>query len=228
MTLKKIFNEVKDKWPGYYVHIFYYNEEGNITFVTSYDACRGYIYDQLQKRFEAAALTTKFYGTRRKYMYLYFSGKFNTYTKGYKVTPKTVQMLAEITGMMGYPPPKFYQEDNAILIALNNSVFKNLYAVSLIFTLFKFAGVVDRTPDLNSFISKHGTPYTPEKVRLLLNNWNKIFPKSIRWKDIYGCGKNLHSEGFGELIDATTEFKDINQRVIEVYKEDKEKRNAGT
>ena len=136
------------------------------------------------------------------------------------MTTNTVKLLSELLGRLGYPPLKFYKEDDKILVRLDTVVFNNLYTVSLMFLLFKYPVAANRkhVKSFSDFLLTHGG-YNGAKTIKFIGNWDKLFPKPLTWKELYGSGAHLHGEGSGELLGCKTRIKELNLRAAAVSKD---------
>jgi len=99
-------------------------------------------------------------------------------------------------------------------------LFKNLYAVSFLFLLFKRPSIATKAKSFKDFIKRYWKETkVQERAMKALDNWSEIFPpKKCGWKSMYGCHEigSHHAEGVTELLKGKSGFPFVRERANKI------------
>lgn len=191
--------------------VCYKTTEGDIKLLREYTSCRGFLHDKLEEEMNTLIGANKALTLHRQTsMYLVEFGE----TK--RLSPEACLLVKDFCDTLGYNFLGLSRTSKYCVLELDMNIFKNLYAVSLLFLIFKFPVLAKKVNTLEKFIKIYW--YSEEvhtRVVKALRSWNKIFPrKTCTWKGMYGSGVefSLHNEGMTELLNGKSKFEHVRIR----------------
>ena len=208
-VLKDVLSKIKKPYDGYCIGVYYVSKKELMTEVYCYSSCRGFLHDALSgDKYKALA------SSKRRSMYLVSASRERLNEHSFKLTK-------EFCEWCGYREPKMLEvRDGAIVFQLDMRLFKNLYAVSFLFLLFRRALVTVKATSFKNFIERHWKETkVQERAMKALDNWSEIFqPKQCGWASMYGYDEigSHHGEGVTELLQGKSGFPFVKKRANKI------------
>lgn len=221
--LKKVLELAKKQKPMNFtkgsnsVGIFYLDVGGkNIHYLRDYSSCRGFVHDALKGKMELCeALNEAMTLDWQVSMYLACMKQVN-------MTKQSFELVEDFCKTLGYKQPEMFEakKGGELIFKLDMEIFKNLYAVSLLFLLFKQPEITRKVETMKEFVQNYWTTHAVVKrVESCLDNWREIFPEKFNsWAGMYGAPdiSSLHDEGMTELLKGRSAFVHVRERANKV------------
>lgn len=214
--LKNILNRfIRSKYDadgtlGKYLYLFTIDRKDQLHYFRTYSSCRGYIHESMQANYQHC------YGTKRIYLCSRGTRFLNS---------NSLRLVKDFCKVLGYKDLEYYtSKQDEHIYSLDVAVFRNLYAVSFLFLIFKFKSKTRDSKTLKGFVQNYwATPKAVERVLKAINNWEELFPKrACTWSSMYGTNRSKsknpshHYEGMTELLQGKSKFLPIRKRVNKI------------